>query len=154
MKREEALAKFREEEQNYIDGIKAGFLVKIQENANDIADCLQKVFSDIRTAVEERGKKDIMFIHFSILRIDFLNHIYRFLAQVMDARWYMDTDPVEVTFLLGDCFSAFTEARQKLELDSKKYMGKVNRYDIDNLLMEAGMECNIMLANLLRFVFP
>ena len=32
MKREEALAKFREEEQNYIDGIKAGFLVKIQEN--------------------------------------------------------------------------------------------------------------------------
>ena len=44
MKREEALAKFREEEQNYIDGIKAGFLVKIQENANDIADCLQKVF--------------------------------------------------------------------------------------------------------------
>ena len=65
----------------------------------------------------------------------------------------MDTDPVEVTFLLGDCFSAFTEARQKLELDSKKYMGKVNRYDIDNLLMEAGMECNIMLANLLRFVF-
>lgn len=33
MKREEALAKFREEEQNYIDGIKAGFLVKIQENA-------------------------------------------------------------------------------------------------------------------------
>lgn len=153
MKREEALAKFREEEQNYIDGIKAGFLVKIQENANDIADCLQKVFSDIRSAVEERGKKDIMFIHFSILRIDFLNHIYRFLAQVMDARWYMDTDPVEVTFFLGDCFSAFTEARQKLELDSKKYMGKVNRYDIDNLLMEAGMECNIMLANLLRFVF-
>ena len=153
MKREEALAKFCEEEQNYIDGIKAGFLVKIQENANDIADCLQKVFSDIRTAVEEKGKKDIMFIHFSILRIDFLNHIYRFLAQVMDARWYMDTAPVEVTFLLGDCFSAFTEARKKLELDSKKYMGKVNRYDIDNLLMEAGMECNIMLANLLRFVF-
>lgn len=29
MKREEALAKFCEEEQNYIDGIKAGFLVKI-----------------------------------------------------------------------------------------------------------------------------
>ena len=136
MKREEALAKFCEEEQNYIDGIKAGFLVKIQENANDIADCLQKVFSDIRTAVEEKGKKDIMFIHFSILRIDFLNHIYRFLAQVMDARWYMDTAPVEVTFLLGDCFSAFTEARKKLELDSKKYMGKVNRYDIDNLLKE------------------
>lgn len=57
MKREEALAKFCEEEQNYIDGIKAGFLVKIQENANDIADCLQKVFSDIRTAVEEKGKR-------------------------------------------------------------------------------------------------
>lgn len=57
MKREEALAKFCEEEQNYIDGIKAGFLVKIQENANDIADCLQKVFSDIRTAVEEKREK-------------------------------------------------------------------------------------------------
>ena len=102
MKREEALAKFCEEEQNYIDGIKAGFLVKIQENANDIADCLQKVFSDIRTAVEEKGKKDIMFIHFSILRIDFLNHIYRFLAQVMDARWYMDTAPVGGAFFFGD----------------------------------------------------
>ena len=50
---------------------------------------------------------------------------------------------MEVTFLLGDCFSAFTEARKKLELDSKKYMGKVNRYDIDNLLMEAGMQYHV-----------
>lgn len=153
MKREEALIKFRKEERDYINGIKACFLSSIQEKASDIADGLQKVFADIRAAVEEKEKKDIMFIHFSLLRFDFLNHTYRFLAQVMDARWYMDMEPVEVTFSLEDYFSVFTDASGRLELDSKKYMGKINRYDINNLIMEAGMECNIMLANLLRFVF-
>lgn len=153
MKKEEALLKFREEERVYIDGIKASFLADIQDKADDIADRLQKVFADIRVAVEEAGKKDIMFIHFSILRIDFLNHTYQFLAQIMDAKWYMDMEPVEITFSLEDYFSIFTDAARQMELDSKTYMGKINRYDIGNLLMEAGMECNIMLANLLRFVF-
>lgn len=153
MKREEALMKFCGEERDYIDGVKSSFLDGIQENADGLADCLQRVFADIRKEVEEKEKKDIMFIHFSLLRIDFLNHTYMFLAQVMDAGWYMDREPVEVTFSLADYFSMFSEAGEKLDSDSRSYMGKVNRYDINNLLMEAGMECNLMLANLLRFVF-
>lgn len=153
MKREEALCKFREEECDYINEVKARFLSNIQESANDIAGCLQNVFAEIRRTVEKTEKKDIMFIHFSMLRFDFLNHTYRFLAQIMNAKWYMDMEPVEVTFSLEDYFSVFTEAGERMELDSKKYMGKINRYDINNLLMEAGIECNIMLANLLRFVF-
>ena len=59
----------------------------------------------------------------------------------------------EVTFLLEIVSLHLLRQGKNWKLDSKKYMGKVNRYDIDNLLMEAGMECNIMLANLLRFVF-
>lgn len=153
MKREEALLRFCEEERDWIENGKASFLANIQENADELADCLQKVFADIRSAVEEKGKKDIMFIHFSLLRIDFLNQTYQFLAQIMDASWYMDRELVEVTFSLKDYFSVFNDIREKMESDSRKYMGKINRYDIDNLLMAAGMECNVMLANLLRFVF-
>lgn len=153
MKREEALIKFREEEQGFMEEIKARFLTNIQEKAPGLADCLQGVFTDIRRAVEEKEKKDIMFIHFSMLRIDFLNQTYGFLAQAMDIKWYMDMEPVEVTFSLKDYFSVFNEMREKLELDSRSYMGKINQYDIDHLMMEAGVECNLMLANMLRFVF-
>lgn len=153
MKREEALIKFREEEQGFMEEIKARFLTNIQEKASGLADCLQGVFTDIRRAVEEKEKKDIMFIHFSMLRVDFLNQTYGFLAQAMDIKWYMDMEPVEVTFSLKDYFSVFNEIREKLELDSRSYMGKINQYDIDHIMMEAGMECNLMLANMLRFVF-
>lgn len=153
MKREEALIKFREEEQGFMEEIKARFLTNIQEKAPGLADCLQGIFTDIRRAVEEKEKKDIMFIHFSMLRIDFLNQTYGFLAQAMDIKWYMDMEPVEVTFSLKDYFSVFNEMREKLELDSRSYMGKINQYDIDHLMMEAGVECNLMLANMLRFVF-
>lgn len=153
MKREEALLKFREEEQDFMNEVKARFLTNIQEKAPDIAVRLQQVFTDLRRAVEEKEKKDIMFIHFSMLRVDFLKQTYGFLAQAMDIKWYMDMEPAEVMFSLEDYFVVFNEIREKLELDSRSYMGKINRYDIDNLMLEAGMDCNLMLANMLRFVF-
>lgn len=153
MKREEALTKFHEEESGYLNQVKAEFLSDIQENASELADCLQRVFSDIREAVAEKKKEKIMFIHISLLRIDFLNGAYRFLAQAMDMKWYMDQDKAEVAFSLERFFSRFDRAREKLLTDSQKYMGKICKYDIDHMLMETGMECNRLLANLLHFVF-
>lgn len=153
MKREDAIKKFREEEAEYLDEVKAGFLSDIQERVSGIADCLKQVFKDLRDSAENQGKEPVMFIHFSMIRTDFLNQTYQFMAQAMNRRWYMDKEPAETVFSLEPYFSVFTKVREKLDLDSQKYIGKVCKYDVDNLLMETGMECNRILSGLLLFVF-
>ena len=78
---------------------------------------------------------------------------YQILAQAMDARWYLDTEPAEVGFSLDFLFPMWADIRRELMENSWKYWGKVNRYDVQNLVASAVMDCNLMLAQVLRFIF-
>ncbi|MDR0925876.1 MAG: pentapeptide repeat-containing protein [Hungatella sp.] len=151
MTRQEALERFREEEREYLEEKKGQFFLEIQDKALELSKTIQQAFSALREKAE--GKEKIMFFYFSLLRIDALNGDYNVLAQALDARWYLDTEPAEVTCSIGFFFSMMDEIKEQLELDRRKYMGKVNKYDISNFLQEILMEWNQILAGQLRFLF-
>lgn len=153
MVRKDALERFKKEEAGYLKSVTAQFLTNLQEKTEELSLCLKAAFGELKEAVQEREKEPIMFIHFSLLGIDVLNGRYQVLAQAMDARWYMDTEPAEATFSIGFLFPMLEEAKERLLQDSRRYMGKVNRYDVDGLILDTAMECNRILAAVLKFVF-
>ncbi|WP_313577841.1 pentapeptide repeat-containing protein [Lacrimispora sp.] len=151
MTRQEALERFREEEREYLEEKKGQFFLEIQDKALELSKAIQQAFSSLRE--EAAGKEKIMFFYFSLLRIDALNGDYNVLAQALDARWYMDTEPAEVTFSIRFLFSMMAEIKVRMEQDRRKYIGKINQYDISNFLQEILMEWNQILAGQLRFLF-
>ncbi|WP_077611733.1 pentapeptide repeat-containing protein [Clostridium sp. Marseille-P2415] len=153
MTRQEALEKWKEEEKDYLEEKKRQFFMELQEKAEEVSNVIKQAFSSLREEITRGEKEKIMFFYFSLLRIDILKKEYNVLAQAMDARWYMDRSPAEVTFSLDFLFSMLDEIRERLELDERKYMGKVGRHDISNFLLETAMEWNQILAGQLRFLF-
>lgn len=153
MTRQEALERFKEEEREYLEDKKRQFFMELQEKAEELTNVIKQAFSSLREEITRGEKEKIMFFYFSLLRIDVLKKNYHVLAQAMDARWYMDRSPAQVTFSFTFLFSILDGIREHLELDGKKYIGKINRYDISHLFQETVMECNQMLAGQLRFLF-
>ncbi|MEY8356561.1 pentapeptide repeat-containing protein [Lachnospiraceae bacterium 54-53] len=153
MTKQEALEKFKEEEREYLEDRKRQFFMELQEKAGEVSDVIKRAFSSLREEIERGEKEKIMFFYFSLLRIDVLNKNYNVLVQAMDARWYMDREPARVTFSLAFLFSKLDGIRERLELDGKKYIGKINRYDVSHIFQETVMECNQILAGQLRFLF-
>jgi hypothetical protein len=71
---------------------------------------------------------------------------------MFDHQWYLDEDPVTVTFSLDSFFSCFNPIWDQLLEGLPVYMGKVNAYDVGNMIQKAVMECNRGLAEVLRFL--
>lgn len=153
MTRQEALQKFHEEEMEYLEEKKLQFYKGLQQQAEELSGVIRDAFKELKEEVLRLEKEKIMFFHFSLLRVDLLREEYRFFVQAFDARWYMDSEPAETTFSLTFLFSILEEIKKKLTLDAGKYMGKINRYDISELLQNSAMEWNQILAGELRFLF-
>lgn len=153
MTRQEALQKFHEEEMEYLEEKKLQFYKGLQQQAEELSGVIRDAFKELKEEVLRLEKEKIMFFHFSLLRVDLLRKEYRFFVQAFDARWYMDSEPAETTFSLTFLFSILEEIKKKLTLDAGKYMGKINRYDISELLQNNAMEWNQILAGELRFLF-
>lgn len=153
MTRQEARERFFEEEKEYLEEKKLEFYKKIQEQSEELAKVIRGAVRELKEDILRLDKEEIMFFHFSLLRMDLLSGKYRFLVQAMDARWYMDTEPAETGFSLEFLFFIAEDMKEKLTLDAGKYMGKVNQYDITKILQDNAMEWNQILAGELRFLF-
>ncbi|MFR3729044.1 pentapeptide repeat-containing protein [Lacrimispora sp.] len=152
MTRQEALQRFHEEETEFLEEKKLQFYKGMQQQTEELSGVLRDAFKALKEEVKRLEKEKIMFFHFSLLRVDLLLEEYRFFVQAFDARWYMDTEPAETTFTLKFLFSMLEDVKKKLTLDAGKYMGKVNRYDISEILQNNAMEWNQILAGELRFL--
>lgn len=153
MTRQEALECFWEETEPVLKEGADAFLEGLNEKTEELSATLRQAVKSIRKESVRLEKEKIMFLHFSLLRAGLEKEEYQILAQAMDARWYLDTEPAEVTFSLNFLFPMWGAVREKLTEESRKYLGKVNRYDIEHLLADAVMACNSRLAQVLRFMF-
>lgn len=153
MTRKEALERFVKEEKDYLEEKKRQFFMELQDKSEEVSNAIRQSIVALRDEIIKKEKEKIMYFYFSFLRIDILKGDYCVFAQAMDARWYMDQSPAEVTFSLKFLFSGLDGIRERLEQDGRKYMGKINSYDRDNILQETAMEWNQILAGQLRFLF-
>ncbi len=153
MTRQEALTRFREEMQPVLAKGEAAFGRELENQTGKLTETIKKVISGLRQEAEQLEKEKLMFFHISLLRTGILQQTWQAMAQAMDARWYLDTEPAQVCFPLDFLFSVFGGVREELMSGVGKYMGKVNSYDVEYLVEESVMRCNLVLAQQARYMF-
>lgn len=152
MTRQEAMKRLKEEYAEALAQTKQLFWEQAQEQYETFAQTLKQLFHSLREEMEKTEKDKLMHLYFSLLRIDLQNRKYRVMVQAMDASWYLDEHPIYLTFSVDDLFQVLHPIWDQMLEGSKKYMGKVNAYDISNMMQELAMECNGLLAHQLRFM--
>lgn len=153
MTRQEALAQFREETLPIFTQVEAAFGRGLGNQIEKLTEAIKDVFSGLRQEAVRLEKEKLMFFHISLLRTGILQQTWQAMAQAMDARWYLDTEPAQVCFSLDFLFSMYSTVRSELMSNTRKYMGKVNSYDVEHLLEESVMKCNSVLAQQTRYMF-
>lgn len=153
MTRQEALEQFREETQPTLAQAEAAFGVELANQIEKLTETIKEVFSGLRQEAVRLEKEKLMFFHISLLRTGVLQQTWQAVAQAMDARWYLDTEPAQVCFSLDFLFSMYGKVREELLSQIRKYMGKINSYDVEHLLEESAMRCNSILAQQIRYMF-
>ncbi|MDE7272183.1 MAG: pentapeptide repeat-containing protein [Lachnospiraceae bacterium] len=153
MTRQEALEQFREETQPVLAQAEAAFGMELENQIEKLTKTIKEVFSGLRQEAVRLEKEKLMFFHISLLRTGILQQTWQAVAQALDARWYLDTEPAQVCFSLDFLFSMYGNVREELLSDIRKYMGKINSYDVEHLLEESVMRCNCILAQQTRYMF-
>lgn len=153
MERQEAIECFKKEAEPVLEEGKRLFYREMQEKAEPLSQVICRLIHAIKEESIRLEKEKMMFLHFSLLRAGLEKGEYQILAQAMDARWYLDTEPAQAEGSLEFLFSMWGDIRKRLLERSRIYIGKVNRYDVNHLIAAAIMDCNSMLAQELRFLF-
>lgn len=146
MDRKTALRQFQEEQSPLLKQCRDDCICKFQQNAEELAVNVRKAFSLL-------PDKEFAYFYFSLLRCDLTKRKYTILFQAQDEKWFLDPEPVEWSFRADYIFAGFNEVWDMLLDKQKYYVGKLNAYDVDNMVREAIMECCLMAGDLLRFYF-
>lgn len=146
MDRKTALRQFQEEQSPLLKQCRDDCICKFQQNAEELAGNVRKAFSLL-------PDKEFAYFYFSLLRCDLTKRKYTILFQAQDEKWFLDPEPVEWSFRADYIFAGFNEVWDMLLDKQKYYVGKLNVYDVDNMVRETIMECCLMAGDLLRFYF-
>lgn len=101
--------------------------------------------------MEQQEKEYVSFLYISVLKVDVIHRNYRFLLQAMNHLWYLDEEIIEVYIDAGDLFEPFDEVWDQLIEISRKFLGVVNRYDIQTIMFEELKQVDHMIAQALRY---
>lgn len=153
MTRQEALAQFREEAQPILTQGEEAFGRELENQIEKLTGTIKDVFSKLGQEAVRLEKEKLMFFHISLLRTGILQQTWQAVAQALDARWYLDTEPAQAVFSLDFLFSGYDAVRGELMPMTRKYLGKINSYDVEHLLEESVMKCNSILAQQTRYMF-
>lgn len=146
MDRETALRRFQEEQYPILEQCRDDCVRKFQQNAEGLAANVRKAFS----LLPDRA---FAYFYLSLLRCDLTKRKYTILFQAQDERWFLDPEPAEWSFQADPVFEGFNGVWDQLLDEQKRYVGKLNTYDVDNMVRGAIMECCLMIGDLLRSYF-
>ncbi len=146
MDRETALRQFQEEQYPVLKTCRETCIRQFHQNAGGLLENIKKAFSML-------PDREYSYFCFSLLRCDLGERTYTVLFQAMDRRWFSDPEPAEWSFRADPVFSGFNEVWDMLLERQRRYMGKLNTYDVDSMVREEIMGCCLDIGNLLRFYF-
>lgn len=153
MIKEEALIQFKLEHQEWLMKKKEAFIQKMEASVQEIIIVFRQLFQKAREEMEQKEKEPIMFFYFSFLRNSLFQNHYHLLLHLMDMRWYLDKEPIMVEGDLDFLFQELFKSKEELLANSKKYLGKVNQYDVEYFFQDLVVACNVYLVEQLRFLF-
>ncbi len=152
MTRQEALERFKLYSEALLQDYEVRFWEHLQKRKDKLERIILEGFSKLEEKVSQAGKAEIVHFQFSLLRIDLLQNKYTVLLQASDVDWYLDEDMLTITIDIGFLFEPLNSLGTQLLGESKKYVGKVNTYDVQEILSEKIMSASQLIAHSLRFI--
>lgn len=153
MTREEALRGFRQEHSQLLAQCQQRFVEEFPNKIQTLIERIDHAFASIRSQIETQGKEKIVYFHFSLLRCDLLVKKFTVLLQVQDIRWFLDPMPIDTLFSVDFLFENLVQTWNWLLDERKKYIGKINNYDVDAMMSDMVFTCNQMIGNAMRYFF-
>lgn len=153
MKRKEALEKFQAEHQKEREEIRQNFWNGLQEHTDELMEQIYAAFEKIGRQAREKEKDDLVHFQFSLMRCDLIKGRANIRLDGMGMEWFVDENTLMTEFDLTFLFRQLFDWKEKLLLAMRPYMGKVNKYDIENMVQDEAMVCNQLITHLLRFAF-
>lgn len=151
MDRETALHSYQEKASRKVEKFKA----HMGEYILDHGEYMESVVKDAAELLGEQMKKQqkeyVCFMYFSMLRTDLINRNYRLYFHGLDMRWYMDEEPLEVYVEAEELFLPLEELWKDLESENQGYGGMVNRYDIQNIILDQLGFIDSTICQILRY---
>lgn len=148
MNRDECLVEFNEKiVQKYLEEYCNKFHKNIERNTETIKNLIFNSLKDIcdsKNIITEEDK--ITVLQFEILRTDILNESYKIRLNGYNNLFYLDENPVSKYIDFKFLFNEFLEFKNKLIEESKVYVGKVNKYDIQKILFDVVIKCYINMS--------
>jgi len=138
--REDSLEKFKSNiAYPYIDeALMKAFVDFYEQKGNrreHYLDVLKRVFLAVKKYAADTGQ-EVAYISFALLRTNFLYAKYFCDVHVYDKEWYFN-DHVEICEMeTFDFFQSLEGIKKYLLSESKKFVGKVNVSDVDNIISE------------------
>lgn len=153
MTREEALKVFKQEHNQLLEQCQQRFIDDLPNKVPILMERINNAFASIRYQIEAQEKEKIVYFHFSLLRCDLLVRKFTILLQVQDIRWFLDPMPIDTSFSVDFLYENCVQTWNHLLDARKKYIGKVNSYDVDSMMTEMIFSCNRVVGNSLRYFF-
>ncbi|MBB6624510.1 pentapeptide repeat-containing protein [Clostridium gasigenes] len=146
MNREESLKQFKENmAKNLVEECKVKFEENFKANEENVKNLiidnmksLIKRANDFQQIIEDYK---IAVFQFELLRINILNESYKTFIHGYNSLWYLDKDSIYEEIDLKFLFEPFIDLKEKLIKEKKIYMGKVNNYDIQEIIFDLAVEC-------------
>ncbi len=159
MKREEALEHFIE---NYVK-------VKSVEKQKKLDDYYEKNKDELSLefiesfkqlchkikeihAIGEKGK--IAYIVCSMLRTNIICGVYKFVLEAFNEAWYFDKNECQVEYDAGWAFGFLDEFEEELLDNSKFYINKIAKPDIERLKLKEAVFYKERIERLARYAMP
>lgn len=151
MDREQTIIKFQQEAEPRILKYREQMGQHLLEQAEQLEEKIKRAMDLLGENIKRQQKEYVSFLYISMLKVDFANRSYQFLLHAMDHRWYLDEEPLEVYFDAGNIMDPLDELWDYLADESLKYIGVINRYDIQNLMFDELQHVDAAISRILRY---
>lgn len=153
MTRREAWNKFQVSCAEEQEQLRQAFWGRLMERLGELMQCLYTAFDEIGRQAKEKEKADCVYFLYALQRCDLIERRAVVRLDVTNMEWYLDEEPLSVCFDITFLFQEYFEWQDKLLLNMREYMGKVNQYDVGSLVQDEIMVCNQLITHILRFAF-
>lgn len=153
MTRKEAWEKFQASCTKEQEQLRQAFWGRLMERLGELMQCLYTAFDEIGRQAKEKEKEDCVYFLYALQRCDLIERRAVVRLDVTNMEWYLDEEPLSVCFDITFLFQEYFDWQDKLLLDMREYMGKVNKYDVCSLVQDEIMVCNQLITHILRFAF-
>ncbi|TCO68076.1 pentapeptide repeat-containing protein [Marinisporobacter balticus] len=156
MTREEALIDFEEAVKELLQKYEEGFHEDVRKNQSlfkdTVIDHLKSICEKVCHFQKAHEAYKVKYFQFSILRTSIVNKTYTIYLNTYNQSWYLDDDTQYIEIDLSFLFKSLEELQRKLYEKSKPYIGKINKSDIEKIILRQAIEYNQYIAHIARLM--